>query len=521
VDFNPRNLRLAALFLVALVQQPPMIRVTTKLIEISVVVHDKKGEPVRRLRKEDFTLFENGHKRPIDSFAANEEAATPVTSPNAFVPPLPGGYSNRANIPGQVSIILFDRFNTTFLDQPYARAQVLRFVRQIRPGDKVAIYVLRRDTVRVLHDFTSNPELLEQAIATLTAQSKGLDGASSGVADSIVTELTLGQIPAYITQDPRWTLRAMEGIANHLASLPGRKNLIWVSSSFPFTIATDASELALGKTSEQRSYTEQAIRTTRAVENANVALYPVDARGLLTDPAISASNPNLSSRSLPLIFSPPGIDTSRQLADLTGGRAFDNRNDIDKAIQTAVNDARVSYNLGFYAQEKDWDGKFHKFEVKVSRPGVDVRYRKGFLAVATPAATDADIEAQTRTALASSLEATAVGLIAMRTRSGSIALHVDGGDITLTQQGASRLGKLHIVFAQFAADDTLLETKEVPMPIELPDMFYETIKRNGMTMSEDPVKILPNTEVLKIVVVDVPTGRIGSLRVPIGSAAPR
>jgi VWFA-related protein len=137
------------------------------------------------------------------------------------------------------------------------------------------------------------------------------------------------------------TMVALLAIADHAAGIPGRKNLVWLTASLPSTGPAIA----------------------RLLNQANIAIYPVDARGL-----VASFNPH---------FRPIGLDVMQELADETGGRAFYNNNDISGAIRKAVDDSDVSYTLGFYLNSGSLDGQFHELKIRVDRPGLEVRYPSG------------------------------------------------------------------------------------------------------------------------------------------------
>src|SRR6202035_4035794 len=98
------------------------------------------------------------------------------------------------------------------------------------------------------------------------------------------------------------TLAGLEAIGNHLARVPGRKNLVWVSGSFPFSMGID--ETLMDPRREHRTFQEEAERASRALNNANVAIYPVDARGLMPDPSGALSAANRGSTNLKMLTKP-------------------------------------------------------------------------------------------------------------------------------------------------------------------------------------------------------------------------
>src|SRR5437588_166212 len=164
-----RRLAPAACFLLPIIiliaqdQNQPTIRVTTRLVQVNVVVHDKKGEPVSDLKKEDFTIFEKGKEQKLAVFAVDS-----ITAPTKAWPALPPNiFSNRvktADTPTSITVILFDGLNTRFQDQAYARKQIVKFLSEIQPHDRVALYLLGTN-LRILHDFTNNPDHLPHALS--------------------------------------------------------------------------------------------------------------------------------------------------------------------------------------------------------------------------------------------------------------------------------------------------------------------------------------------------------------------
>jgi VWFA-related protein len=124
-------------------QEQSILQVTTRLIEVNLIVQDKKGDPVPDLVRDDFVLLDNGREQQIAVFSMQSSRSLPV-KPQL----LPSDtYSNRlepgAGVPDSATVILLDGLNTYFEDQTYARAQLVGFLKtQIRPQDRVALYTL-------------------------------------------------------------------------------------------------------------------------------------------------------------------------------------------------------------------------------------------------------------------------------------------------------------------------------------------------------------------------------------------
>src|SRR2546423_1792948 len=135
--------------------QTPVLKVTTRLVEGNVVVHGRKNEPVDDLKKEDFTILDNKQRQQVATFSV--ESAKLAEEKSQKLPPLPQNtFANRVELrpkaPNSVTVMLLDGLNTKFEDQVYAKQQLIKFLAQLQPGDRVAGYTLGRE-LRILHDF--------------------------------------------------------------------------------------------------------------------------------------------------------------------------------------------------------------------------------------------------------------------------------------------------------------------------------------------------------------------------------
>lgn len=529
-----------------------VIRVQTRLVQVTVVVQDRKGEPVSGLTKDDFTLLDGGQPQTISFFSQQSDQVLPEGS--APVPP--STYSNRpqrrGGVPASVSVIVIDELNTDFGDLAYARQQLVKFLLQIQPQDHVALYALGRQ-LRILHDFTTDSRRLVGVLARYNGQPSGeLDASQlppqdesplpNGQPRHWVREEDEEDLDRYLgrafeqesdsyTEDRvKVTLRAMEAIANQLAGLPGRKNLIWVSDSFPFAISMGYPILT---TREQRTFSDEIGRTRRAVNDANVAIYPVDARGLepmktVNDPVPHHTNPR-SPRRVIVPSDPLGdlhlAQASMQaLADGTGGRAFSNTDDIQGAIRAAFDDSRLTYVLGYYPTHNKWNGKFREIKVEVKRPGVRLRYRRGYFAMGGEGATHPQREAAMRDVLWSPLDASGLGLT-VRIRpsetpaANALDLHImlDPHDITLEQQGDRWAGSLDILVAGEDKVGKQLGNLAKTFDLHLTQANHDRVVKWGLSVDlRKPVD--PSTSQLRVVVRDNPSGGLGSVTIPLGPA---
>ncbi len=517
--------------------EPPggvVLHATTRLVQVSVIVQSH-GQPVSDLKKADFQVRDNGKLQNITAFSVDSSAAAGGAPPRPVAKLPPNIFTNeleqRPGTPTSVTIILLDGLNTRLQDQQYSRNQVVKFLKTIEPGDRVGLYVLGNG-LKVLHDFTSDstdliakldnykgqnlPDLAASEGAVMDTDALGLNnwmnagGGSGAERDFYTVSRVLG------------TLRAIEFIANHLARLPGRKNLIWVSGGFPMDIGFDSLEAWHDPSREQRAFTEDIDRTVRAVNNANLAIYPVDARGLVTDARFSAENQKIDLQ--PKLGMGPVVknqQTMSELASRTGGRAYYNTNDLNHAIRDAVNDSKVTYTLGFYPSNDDFNGKFHKLEVKVNdRSGLSLRYRKGYFDEAEKPLTAKARVTELKDAVIDPLEATSLGLIVgikpdpANKSAATVVVKVSQKGISLEPINDRWSGKLDVVLVQKNGRGQQFEGVNETIDLNLTKPTYDKLaKEQGLLFSKS-ITLVPQARELRVVVRDVPSGTLGSVTVP-------
>jgi VWFA-related protein len=451
-------------------QQPDVIRSATRLVQLSVIAQDGKGEPLTGLKKEDFTLLDEGKPQKIAFFSCG-------TPPPAAPPPAlpPNYFTNRFDLkgedPGSVTVVLFDALNTSSQDQTYVRKQILRFLQTLKPQDHVAIYALTTQ-LTILHDFTQDVSALVNAVNRFTPKELAAFDASTSQAMDFYS-LT--------GNDPQWlafqaalnnaegmindrntlnrigtTAAALEIIADHVSIISGRKSLVWVSGGFPIQIgignfgAPDREAVSLDtsnkpggdprssagagrpdpvggggaanalprKDRESGPQTSNIRKATQALNRVNMVIYPVDARGVELSTGSLGVNPGVRSASAQPTLSSGGFqgrqdthDTANVLAARTGGKAFYGNNDIRDAVRRAFDDGRYACTIGFYPDHGQWDGKFREIKLKVKTDGAHLRYRQGYYA--SPEGSDSEdaVKSALQQAAVSPLETTSLGII--------------------------------------------------------------------------------------------------------------
>jgi VWFA-related protein len=512
----------------------PMFRSTTHLVQVNVIVRHK-GQPVTDLKKEDFRLYDNGKQQTISTFSIESSNGKLPSSPIKLPPNV---FTNklvaRPGTPQSVTIILLDSYNTHLQDQIFARQQVVKFLQTIRPEDRVGLYVLTGRGLKVLHDYTTDSTDMLRALNAFS-DGKTLPDLSQDQNMSFGTDMiSLNQwmmsggsgmeMDFYMTQRITGTLAVIEFIANHLSSLPGRKNLIWVSGGFPLTMGFNSIEEFNDPTREHRTFTEEITRTVKAVNNANVAIYPVDARGLVADPRFSAANQKVDLS--PKLSMGPIVEnqqTMEELASRTGGKAFYNTNDLKHAIRDAIEDSSTTYTLGFYPGDEKYDGKFHKFTVKAEHAGFgyDVRYRKGYFDFQNKPTDTKARRAEINDAVVSPLDSTALGIVVQTKRTDKPApnsmemmVYVDPRGIGFHSEGDRMNCKLDVFFVQKNDRGNQFNGKDDTLTLALTKENYTKVMTAGLSYHQ-VVPLVPQATQLRIVVRDDASGTLGSVTVPL------
>jgi VWFA-related protein len=402
----------------------------------------------------------------------------------------------------------------------YARGQVARFLERIRPDDRVGLYVLDGRGVRVIHDFTSDAAALVRAMSRARGMTSiELDASLGAEAAALESELALlfgieGTVPSGLRQMKEHfmgiaavsTIDAFESVARHLAGVRGRKNLIWVSAGFPL----DAFDY------RGRTRTTEISRATRALNDANVAIYTVDARGLIGAFSSPASARQQSFTTLSHVAT--NQDILQSVAEQTGARAFLNTNDINGAVRRAIDDSRLTYVLGYYPTNDRNDGRFHQVRVNVNRPGVDVRHREGYFAFATQKQAEVQRSASLLAAINSPLDAGGLGFSIRieptgKTSEARLNLRLDPGAVAVERRGEQWSGAIDVIVAQIRADGTSVRSFDNTVNLTLTDERAEQLARDGVSLAAT-VAVLPDAARFRVVVRDVRTGNLGAVGIP-------
>lgn len=571
------------------------IRTETQLVTVDVTVRDRDGKPVHNLSRGDFSVTENSQRQVIRDF--EEQTFQDVASTRQKLPPMPPGtFSDYTPVPpsGPLNVLLLDSLNTAMADQSYVRYELQQYVKKAKPGTTVAIFGLSQ-RLYMLQGFGSDPEVLKDAVEhrlKLRASSLLDDALGSGGdpdAPSDVAAQAMSNLPetsglpiasvlsnmqqfeadqktAAVQMRSQYTLDAFNALAHYLANFPGRKNLIWFSGSFPLNILLDPSlkSGAIGLENSKDEFQE----TSSLLSKAQVAVYPMDARGLSTMPTFSAANrkgdPQGERAGNALMAQASEHATMSQLADDTGGRPFYNTNDLATSVQDAIESGSNYYTLTYVPYSHKGGFRTIRVELagKLAAAGYSLEYRHGYfvdnrtggstpsqktsdlldedastsadtryirLAMAHGAPAPQDVLFKVRVLRADSkLEDTLAGNNVQPAdqplhppfRRFTVDIVAVPGDFQLAlRNDGHRTGSLEFSVLLYDNDGKLLNTTGKSISLDLtPDRYQQFLTGvNGHFEISLPAK--NNDLFLRIGVHDIPSNRMGVVEVPISSVA--
>ena len=395
------------------------LHASTQLVIVDVVVRDRSGHAVHGLTRDNFVLTEQRKPQTIRDF--EEHSATSSQKPAPRAPKLPPGvFTDYTPIaPGDtLNVLLVDALNTPQTDQNYLRQQLLDYIEREKPGTNVAIFGLANRLV-MLQGFTTDPAVLRTAVRHLDPKGSALlnDPNGTGIGEQSISEAMQDlqtridvQVLVNLQQweaeqsaikthmRAQFTLDAFNSLAHYLSNFPGRKNLIWFSGSFPLQIEADTTiKDPFGVVADSN---QELRETTNLLSAAQTAVYPVDARGLITAPVFDASQAGKYVRQAQarrgdsdayatseLKFGQSQADehiTMDKIADDTGGHAFYNTNSLADAVADALDAGSSYYTLTYTPTDHKWNSAYRNIHVEIkgtaAAQGGKLAYRRGYYA---------------------------------------------------------------------------------------------------------------------------------------------
>ncbi len=450
-------------------------RAETNFVEVHAIVTDETGAFVRNLTRDDFEILEDGRLQTPAAFSLIDlPIERPLTPAGGTEPIESDVHSTTRTFNGRIYVFLLDDLHTAFTRTQAVRDAAKRFIQQYLGANDLAAVVYTSGRQESGQELTSSPRLLKAAIDRFQGQKLPSAGAEKLAIHirQTDTDAALADEPqqthdraavdkAESIKDPydaerglnaRRTLQAVENVANWMRDVQGRRKALLLFSEGldydiyqPFNLTQSASAIVA-----------EAQQAAAAAQRANVNVYGIDPRGLsqfgeLIDIGARSDYPQLEYGTFRGALHELRLSQESliSLSEETGGLAIVNAGDVVGGLGRVVLDNSRYYLLGYYSDSTKWSRKFLKIDVRVKRPGLSVRARRGFMPPdprATVKAREAEVKAGTSPALKAALsKPVPIGDLPLRLfaaafkgtgSNGSLllALEIDGSSLTFEQR---------------------------------------------------------------------------------------
>jgi VWFA-related protein len=571
----------------AAAQRTPIFKAETRQVLVDVVVMDHHGNFIPGLKPGDFAVLEDGKPQKIAAFGMH---AAPAVQPK-LAPPIqlpPHLYTNYqiADPDRPITIVLLDLLNTETPDQAYTKKQMIDFLKNLPPGQRVALFALGT-RLRTIQGFSGNSDTLVNAAKALLRNSSQLMtgeaqrqndeitasnlavnaapgiGAPQGQASTnlsaiapVAQALQNSLVDEQVNQQAQrmdFTLAALQSLARAVSAYPGRKNLLWLSSEFPirfsptFLPVNTASRQALNgldaarKADALKNQAPPVQKTAALLTASEVAVYPIDIRGTISvGNHIDISAPDING-------TPDRIDSNRDrsanrqttmewddheamtdIARETGGQAFYGSNDIKAALSRSMDDASNYYTIAYTPENRDWNGKYRKIEVKCDQGGTKLTYRRGYYAVsetglaASGKAADDQVALMFATSMHPEAPTSTMVLLKVQVlpadathKTVRIDYAIDPHDITFTDTPEkTKHVMLDLMAVAWDKNSKIAGESSDKIDTSISPTVYEEVMKTSIPAHEE-LEVKPGTYVLRLGVVDRNSRKIGTLDVPL------
>jgi VWFA-related protein len=497
----------------------PTIQVYSRETVVDVIVTDAEGHPVRNLKQSDFTVKEDGKEQPIRSF--KETGSVVPVAVQAMPRKLPAGvYTNLQASPtsGPVNIVLLDIFHTTPKDAVYMKKATIDYLKSMPQGTEVAIFAWSVNKgFRLLQEFTSD----------------GL--AAAAKVDALDVEWLKQPVPKV---GPLIATDAVSDVMNHIAAyasgIKGRKSLMWFAGPVPISCnATDQSLAVLFD----------------SLMAAQIAVYPLDARGLFNIPAFVGPGPAAAAFQGQFLRDTGCHQLAMEaVAEATGGVAYYNNNDLQSEIAKVVDYGNHYYTLTYVPPPFANDARYHPIHIEVNRPGLHLTYRKGFAAEdpmkppptsgpqlmrasmgrGVPPSTQLlfDVKVAPSTEPENPFDPPVMGLLNAKFKKSPLARYsflfaVPASQITFadTLEG-NHNGSLEFDVAAYDPDGNLATLRSQTMHLPLtPDEYFQFMQTPFQFLQQ--LDLPPGQFTLRIGILDGVSNKVGTLEIPLNIAGTR
>ena len=539
-------------------QEEDVVKVKSNLVNIDVIVKDKKGKYISDLKPEDFTIVENGVAQKIEFFDAplmrNEVKSTMAgTTAEATTTTVPSG------MPRNYVALVIDSQTTDITNLKQVREGTLKYIReQITDNDVVALLSVTNG-LQMLQPFTQDKAKLIAALenAGVNASSKTFEqkdiagnidarreqlagpgpgaitspAGGSEAARRMIAERVLAQFlqlrTALSLQQSRPILAALAAIAEGLRPIPGKKTLVLFSQGWVMPAVLD-----------------WQIQSTIDIANrANVAIYIIDSAGLRagapasgslvpSSPLAGVSGATSQEQRIRAVGGETVFDNVRQegqsreydilyrISGDTGGKFFKGSNDISLGLERIDEEIHARYTLAYRSTNQNFDGTFRKIKIEVRRPDAQIISRNGYYAIPpeeimllSPA--DKKLLSGFAAAEANPELPVFVSLSQFRSREGlytvPVAIELPPTAVTFERKGDKRLMQLEVLGVLKAGSERVLSRLGGNFDVNLSDTEYESIVSNNIFYRQDMV-LAPGEYTLDLMVRDKQSGKTSAKR---------
>lgn len=543
---------------VALAQQTDedVIRVKSNLVNIDVIVKDKKGKYIADLKAEDFTVVENGVAQKIEFFDApltRTETTTTTTTPGAQPATTPPPATARNFV-----ALVIDSQTTDITNLKQVREGTLKYIREKITDEDVVALLTVTNGLHMLQPFTQDKAKLIAALEDLTVNSTSksfeqkdfaenieaqrailTDGAPAGDvrmdspagARLMIAQRVLAQFvrlrTALSLQQSRPILAALAAISEGLRPIPGKKTLVLFSQGFVTPAVLDW----------------QVQSTIDIANRANVAIYIIDSAGLRANapasgslvpstPMAGVSGITNQEQRIRAVGGETVFDNVRQegqsreydilyrISGDTGGRLFKGNNDLGQGLERINEEIHARYTLAYRSTNQNFDGTFRKVKIDVRRPDTQINSRSGYYAIPpeeivllSPA--DKKLLTSFATAQANPELPLSVALAQFRSRDGlfivPVALELPPAAVKFERKGDKRSMQLEVLGVLKTGTENVLSRLGGNFDVNLSDSDYQSIVNNNIFYRQDMV-LAPGEYTLDLIVRDRLSGKTTAKR---------
>ena len=538
-------------------QDDDVVRTKSNLVNIDVLVKDKKGKYVGDLKAEDFTVFENGVPQKIEFFDAPLATSTTrtVTTTSGVKP----DSSEPPSVTRNYVTLVLDSQTTDITNLKQVREGTIKYIKeQISDGDAVAIMSVTNG-LQLLHPFTHDKAKLIAALEDIGIRSTSKNFEQQDLAENInalrgelqtsntsptITSPAGGSNAARIMlmrtvlaqfiklrtalslQQSRPILAAIAAICEGLRPIPGKKTLVLFSQGFVTPAVLDW----------------QVQSTIDIANRANVAIYIIDSAGLrasapnttalgTNSPLSGISAAQSQEQRIRAVGGETVFDTSRQeglgreydilyrISGDTGGRFLKGNNDIGQGLERINQEIQARYTLAYRSTNQNFDSQFRKVKIEVRRPDTQIISRSGYYAIPpeeivllSPA--DKKLFENFAALEAKPAMPVSVSVSHYRSRDGlyvvPMAIELPPDAVQFERKGDKRSMQLEVVGVLKAADK-MLSRLGGNFDVNLNDNDYQAIVSNNIYYRQDML-LSPGEYTIELLVRDRQSGKISGHR---------